>query len=166
MSIQTELKNQPICGELKPGDPEIIQLTNDAYNFFANNEPCLDEANLSEIEELKQKYAYGFTLNDVTYVGNSGNVSVTLVPNILVESADPYTHYFWLFNGWRLEYKYLEKAKIECRYFDTKTGVSSEVQVCDVTNNKFGKPQFKTQKGSVYPLWSNGTTHVISTFVN
>lgn len=151
---------------IKPSKPEIVRMSNDAYNFFANNELCLDEANLPEIEELKQKYAYGFTLSDVTYVGNSGNVSATLTPNILVESTGQYTHYFWLFNNWRLEYKYIEKAKIECRYFNAKTGQVFGTQICNVTTNKFGKPQFKTEKGSLYPLCSNGTTHVISTFAD
>ena len=151
--------------ESADGSPEEIQISNDAYYFLTKKEPCLDEDNMEEVKELNERYKHGFSFTgEPIFVEDSDLVEVTIIPRILVEVCEAYTHYFCVINHWRVEYRYIEnKSKIEMRYFNTKTYKSRDKQICDVVINGAKKPQFTTRGGSIYPLWSS-KTHVIKTF--
>lgn len=148
------------------GKPEEIQISNDTYFFLLNSEPCLDEDNLEEVAEIQANYKLGFRFTGVpAYVEDSDLVEVTVVPRVLTEIQEFYTHYIPEFANWRLEYKYIEnKTKIEMRRYNTKTGNSAHKQICDVRLNEFKKPYFVTKLGSIIPLWSNGKNHIIKLF--
>lgn len=148
------------------GQPEDIQITNDAFHFITKREPCLDEDNAEEIEELRTRYKYGFAIvGEPVFVEDSDLVEITIIPNILSEVEEQYTHYFELFDGWQVEYFYVDNnTKVKIRFFNTKTGESMREQVCDVEINKANKPQFVTDTKCIFPLWSNGKTHIIKRF--
>lgn len=152
--------------EATDGEPEEIQISNDAYFFLHNGEPCLDEDNLEEVIEIQYNYKLGFKfVNTPVPVEDSDLVEVTIIPKILVEIQECYTHYIQEFNNWQIEFRYLDnKSKIEMRRYNIKTGHSMHKQICDVRINKFKKPYFVTALGSIYPLWSNGKNHIISLF--
>lgn len=145
----------PTFYEQAKGEHEEIIVSNDTYFFFANGEPCLDEDNIDEIDELRERYKYGFEFTgNPVFVEDSDLVEISIVPNILVESAETYTHYFNFIGDWRVEFRYENEKQIAMRYFNTKSGEVTDKQVCDIRINKANKPEFKTAKGSIFPLWS------------
>lgn len=153
--------------EAVDGEPEEIQISNDAYYFLRNGEPCLDEDNIEEAIEIQTTYKLGFRfVSTPVSVEDSDLVEVKIVPKVLAEIQESYTHYIPEFNNWQLEYRYIDNGtKIEMRQYNTKTGTSMHKQVCDVRINEFKKPYFVTEHGSIIPLWSNKKgRHIIKLF--
>lgn len=134
-------------------EAKVIQLSNDAYFYLLHGEPCLDDMNYEEAEDIKAEYPYGFKLSQsVEYVEDSDLIETTIIP-ICKNNNSPFTHY-------RLDGKHF---KSEFYYNDDKTKAFYRTYIaykkefrtygwCDVKINQLGKP-YINPNNCIFPLW-------------
>lgn len=131
---------------------ECIQLSNDAYHFLAHGEPCLDESNMDEVEELKERFLYGFKFGpDIEPVEDSDLIECSIIP--ICECDTPFTHYRILENLFKEEYYYSkDKTQVYYRLYLIRQGRFLDYGWNKIEINQFGKPAIKPRK-NCFPLW-------------
>lgn len=131
---------------------EIIQLSNDAYHFLAFKEPCLDDNNLEEAEEIKEQFPEGFKIDpEIEFVEDTDMVEIKIIP--ICESSTPFTHYK-LDGVWHKHEFYYnsDKSKVYYRIYDAYYGRFIDYGWNDVNINQFDYPDIRP-KGCIFPLW-------------
>lgn len=131
---------------------EIVQLTNDAYYYLAFDEPCLDDENMDEVKEFKERFPYGFKFNPgIEPVEGTDLIECTVIP--ICECNTPYTHYKVMNKWFKNEFYYSEDKKRACyRIYNMYNGFFVDLGWSDVIINKFGKPEIHAKK-CILPLW-------------
>ena len=131
---------------------EVIQLSNDAYYNLAFNEPCLDDENVDEIAEFKERFPYGFKFEpDIEFVEDSDLIECKVIP--ICESSTPYTHYNIVGKWTKYEFYYSQDRKqVNFRYYDMHDGRFIDYGWNDININQFGKPDIRPRK-CIFPLW-------------
>jgi hypothetical protein len=134
-------------------DAQTFQITNDAYHWLAFKEPCLDDENYEEAEEIKEMFPYGFKFDSkVEFVENSDLVEVIIIPIQLI--SNEFTHYKIDGKWWKYEFYYSkDKTKAYYRIYDMYNGRFMDYGWNDVIINKYGKPEIQPCKGCIFPLW-------------
>lgn len=133
---------------------EILQLSNDAYFYLTNKEPCLDENNYEEVQELKGRFKYGFKFDDqygIDFVEDSDMVECKIIP--ICESSTPFTHYRIDGKWFKSEFYYSPDGKqVYYRTYDMCHGRFRDYGWNDVVINKYHKPEINPCK-CIFPLW-------------
>lgn len=121
-----------------------LEISNDAYYLFTEDEEPLDDASYDEINALYEKYE-SFEIEKISELKN-GLIKILLIPYI-EESNNDWDYYFEFFNNWILNIKVIseEKALIQCE--NTNTGKIAYCITCDIItlhNKKWLK--YKTEE--------------------
>lgn len=134
-------------------DAEIVQLSNDAYYNLAFSEPCLDEENMDEVEEIKARFPYGFKFGPShEFVDDSDLVECQIIP-ICENTSSPFTHYCVDGKYFKHEFYYSEdKKRVHYRIYNMHAGKFRDYGWCDVNINQYGKPDIRPNK-CIFPLW-------------
>ena len=138
-------------------EDEILQVSNDAYYNLAFKEPCLDEENQDEVNEIKARFPYGFKIcPDIEFVENSDLVEIKLIP--INECNNKFTH-FRIDGKWhKHEFYYSEDRKqVYYRIYDMYYGRFIDYGWCDISINSFKKPEVKV-RGCTFPIWGQKWT--------
>lgn len=130
---------------------QTLQLTNDAFFYLRDEEEPLDEDNLEEAQEIMQMFPCGFIIkDDWSTVDDSDLIEATFIP--YVEEDWQMDGYIDMFNNWQIQIKYLNASQIKIRYYSPVKEPWGE-QICDINYNDQGRPYFRTELGSMIPLW-------------
>lgn len=139
--------------DYNPEKLETVQMSNDAYNYIVNDEPCLDEENIDEVNELYERYPYGFKINpDIEFVENSDLIECSIIPICICQT--PFTHY--KINGrWSKDEFYYSQDRKQV-YF--RSYIMSSKRFIDygwneIQINKYKKPEISPRNGMFIPLW-------------
>ena len=121
-----------------------LEISNDAYYLFTEDEEPLDDTSYDEINALYEKYE-SFEIEKINELKN-GLIKILLIPYI-EESNNDWDYYFEFFNNWILNIKVIseEKALIQCE--NTNTGKIAYHIICDIItlhNKKWLK--YKTEE--------------------
>ena len=133
---------------------ETVIMSNDAYYYLAFNEPCLDDSNVEEANEIKGRFPHGFKIGpDIENMATSGQVKCQIIP-ICENSKSPFTHYRIDGTWFKDEFYYNEdKSKVHYRIYNGYDKRFLDFGWNDVQLNQYGKPEIKTENGSILPLW-------------
>lgn len=106
-----------------------VQITNDAYYNLAFNEPCLDEENQEEADEIRSMFPNGFMIKEdsIEPVDGTDMVQIIIIPAIIED--DLYTRKIPNINGpWQYEYYFIDRQnlKIHLRIVNMQTGKTEE----------------------------------------
>lgn len=128
-------------------EKKMYTISNDTYHYLLSGAEPLDEDNFQEIQciddnpewQNKKPYIVGF-LPD-------GRLHVML-------DSHTFTHTFSITSKIKCDFCYLDSGKVFYRMQAVDTGLSWGYAEASIEMNDAGKPQFKTEKNSIFPLWT------------
>lgn len=155
--LQTDKMNEKLDYNLN--EAEILQISNDAYFYFAYKEPCLDEDNYDEIQELKARFKYGFKFDEqyeASFVEDSDLIECMLIP--ICKCNTPFTHFRIDGKWFKSEFFYSsDKKQAYYRIYNMYDGRFQDYGWNDVIINQYGKPEIRPNK-CIFPLWGKNWT--------
>lgn len=133
----------------------FFQISNDAFYNLKYGEPCFDEENLDEIEELKAMFPYGFKISDkIEFVENTDLIECEIIPICVTSSL--FTHYIIEGKWFKSEYYYsADRKQAYYRTYNMYDKRFIDYGWNDVRINQFGKPVITPKNNCIFPLWGN-----------
>lgn len=106
-----------------------LDISNDAFYLFTEDEEPIDESCYDEINRLYAKYE-SFEIEKIKEL-NNGLIKVLLIPYI-EESNQDWDCYFEFFNNWILNIKLISETKALIQCENTNTGKVAYHITCDI----------------------------------
>ena len=130
-----------------------LHLSNDAFNFFYQDEEPLDEANWEEIEKIKCEFSGGLEIIDYRLL-TKGQVQIRAIAYIKQKFSKQPSYSIVIANATLFVYGQNLKAGETVEISWRINGKMRELEIAQLKVNRFNKLELHTQKGSVIPIWT------------
>ena len=122
---------------------KVLQISNDAFFFIAEDEAPLDEENMEEAQEILDMFPNGFYIEKSwKFVENSDLIEAIFIPYIA--DTDDYDEYQNLTKYLQLQIKWLDSSYIQMWYYNGQKGTRELHGKFKVYTNQYGQKCFHT----------------------
>lgn len=124
---------------------QVMRVLNDTFYYLYYDEEPLDDTSLEEIEKIKNKFPYGFYIEDNwKAIENTNQIEIVITPYI--QEAIDYDEYYEVTNSKQLQIKWLDDSNIRAWLFNIETAERKLYGDFIVYVNEYGNKCFHIGK--------------------